>query len=112
VQCTGGRRWNGNRQAEAGAFLGALIRLTKGKAFKAQVERQETGELDLIELGHMAARPGKRAIAQKRWMERIAERAQAAAVLPDLTLKGSCYWKGLIVRGVFITRKKRNYRCP
>ena len=40
---------------------------------------QEAGELDLIDLGHMAARLGKRAIAQKQWMAKIGERAQAAA---------------------------------
>lgn len=44
---------------------------------------QETGELDLIDLGHMAARLGKRAIAQKQWMAKIGERAQAAPEKPE-----------------------------
>ena len=38
----------------------------------------ETGELALIDLGHMAARLGKTSIPQKQWMAKIGERAQAA----------------------------------
>ena len=43
------------------------------------MEMQETGNLDLIDLGHMAARLGKRAIAQKKLKAKISERSQGAA---------------------------------
>lgn len=58
---------------DEGALNDALIRLIQEKAFSALVEMEESGALDLIDLGHMAAKLGQTSVQQKKWQVQARE---------------------------------------